>query len=138
MDRMDFRKVAEFLLNTKHGDIDVEAIYRSSTGRYYYDLFHAAKTLLSENYPDEYKVSGGGTHESLRTCCALISDKLNDEGFEKLELKLKNLHHLRVKADYFLERKFTQGDLTTVRVESERALLLIECLLQKYSPEKIA
>lgn len=138
MDRVNFRKVADFLLNAKHEDIDIEAIHRSCSGRYYYELFHAVKTLLSEKYPEEFNSAGGGTHEALRTCCILVADKLNDNEFEKLELKLKTIHGIRVKADYFLDRKFTQGDLVTARVESERAILLIETLLRKYFPPKTA
>lgn len=138
MDRVDFRKVADFLLSTNQSNIDIEAIHRSCSGRYYYELFHAVKSFLSEKYPDEFKSSGGGTHEALRNCCILVSDKLNDDGFEKLELKLKTIHSIRVRADYFLDRKFTNGDLITAKVESERALALVEALYIKYFPPKTA
>ncbi|ENU80137.1 hypothetical protein F975_01890 [Acinetobacter sp. ANC 3789] len=138
MDRVNFRKVADFLLNVNPEDIDIEAIYRSCSGRYYYELFHAVKSLLSEKYPKEFNSAGGGTHEALRTCCTLVADKLNDSEFEKLELKLRTIHNIRVKADYFLDRKFTKGDLVTAQVESERAILLIEALLGKYFPQKTA
>jgi uncharacterized protein (UPF0332 family) len=138
MDSVDFRKVADFLLDANHGDIALEAIHRSCSGRYYYELFHAVKSFLSEKYPDEFKSSGGGTHEALRTCCILVSDKLNDDGFEKLELKLKTIHNIRIRADYFLDRKFTKGDLITAKVESQRAIELLEALYIKYFPPKTA
>ena len=135
----DFKLAADFLLTSKDSSgLNLECIYRCSSGRYYYELFHIVKEWLQISFPQEYKASGGGTDEALQVCCSLIFDKLEDNQFEKLERKLRNLHSLRVKADYYLTQTFSKGDLITMQSETERTISLINVLTEKYSPTKTA
>ena len=131
MQSKEFGIFADFL-ETSNNNIDPECIFRVCAGRHYYEVFHVVKEWLKTNYPDHYKDAGGATHQTLRTCCYLLQDTENEDFFEKLELKLKALHDLRVNADYHLDREFSNGKLITMKVEKERTYKLLDLLFAKH------
>lgn len=125
--------LADFLKNSSSPAINKECLLRACAGRNYYEIFHVVRTFLSLNYNNEYQASGGGTHQALQVCCSLISDKLDDSDFEKLKLKLHNLHGIRVKADYNLDGNFSEGEVITVESEKKRTYQLLAKIVEKYS-----
>lgn len=131
MQPKEFGVFADFL-EVSNSNIDPECIFRICAGRHYYEVFHVVKEWLKTYYPDQYCAAGGATHQALRVCCNLLQDSENEDNFEKLELKLKALHDLRVNADYHLDRVFSSGKLITMKVEKERIYKLLDLLFAKH------
>ncbi|MCL6243264.1 hypothetical protein M5F04_01565 [Acinetobacter sp. ANC 7200] len=128
MSAKDFGVIADFLESSKNETLNQEFLYRVCAGRHYYEVFHIVKDWLVNCYPQQYADAGGATHQALRTCCYILQKSENEDMFEKLELKLHALHDLRVNADYHLDRKFSSGKLTTMKVEKERIYKLLDSL----------
>lgn len=110
-----------------------EAIQRTSCSKHYYHLFHVVTVFFQTKFTDIYKSSGGATHQAIRVCCELLADHFNDKDFKKLALKLKTLHDIRVSADYRLIDSFNANNLLVMKIEKNKAILLIESLHSKYS-----
>ena len=129
---MNFKQLkilSEHLENTFIINLDDECITRSSASHLYYYLFHFVREIFEKNFSYEYEASGGGTHQALQVCCSILSEKLSSKDFSKLEMKLRMLHQLRVKADYKLDAPFSKGDLLTMKLEQDKAeKLLIELI----------
>lgn len=128
----EIEKLAISLESIDIDGIDKQALIRTSCSKHYYFLFHAVSECFSIGFNDVYKASGGATHQAIRVCCELLSEKFNDKDFKKLGLKLKVLHDYRVSADYRITDTFTIQNLQLMKIEKDRALLLIDSLLKKY------
>ncbi|MFZ3192118.1 MAG: hypothetical protein WA154_02790 [Moraxellaceae bacterium] len=127
----NFSNLAKSLENNKQSlAVCDDALRRTCIGRYYYHVFHIVKEWLSVQYHEVWLKFMGKTHEQLRLCCEALSLDLGNRDFEKLGLKLKMLHDLRVRADYKLNDKVSEGDLTTVKIEKDRVLELVYKLKQ--------
>lgn len=131
----DIENLAISLESIQIDGIDKQAIIRTSCSKHYYFLFHMISECFSAGFNDVYMASGGATHQAIRICCELLSEKFNDKDFKKLALKLKVLHDFRVAADYRMTDAFTFQNLQLMKLEKDRAILLIESWLNKYVDE---
>ncbi|WP_180175859.1 hypothetical protein [Acinetobacter sp. YH12025] len=113
--------------------VDKECLDRLSCSKHYYHLFHVVCSWLDTKFKEIFDCAGGGTHQAVRVSCELLADKFEDRNFKKLALKLKQLHDLRVQADYRLADDFSKHAITVMKNEKARALNLIVELDQKYS-----
>lgn len=117
--------------------IDKECLDRLSCSKHYYHLFHVVCVWLDTKFREVFNCAGGGTHQAVRTSCELLAEKFQDRNFKKLALKLKQLHDIRVQADYRLADDFSKHTITMMKNEKERALILIAELDQKHSSEDL-
>ena len=132
----EFGLIADFLERNKDNTINDEFVLRVCAGRHYDELFHIVKDWLGNHYLSQYNAAGGATHAALQNCCHILQVTENEDLFEKLELKLRALHDLRVNADYHLDRDFSNGKLVTMKVEKERLYLLLDSLFAKLIQQK--
>lgn len=128
----EIEKLAVILESIDIDGIDKQSLIRTSCSKHYYFLFHSVSECFSNNFNDVFQSSGGATHKAIRVCCELLSEKFNDKDFKKLGLKLKVLHDFRVSADYRITDQFSNQNLQVMKIEKERAILLIDSLLIKY------
>lgn len=128
----EIEKLALSLESIEIDGIDKQVLIRTSCSKHYYFLFHVISECFSVEFNDVYKASGGATHQAIRVCCELLSEKFNDKDFKKLGLKLKVLHDYRVSADYRITDNFTFQNLQLMKLEKDRAILLVKSLLKKY------
>ena len=137
MEISQISELAEFFETFELDGIEKESIERLSCSKHYYHLFHVACEWLEERFNDIYICAGGGTHQAVRVSCELLAEKFQDRNFKKLALKLKQLHDIRVQADYRLADDFSKHTITMMKNEKERALILIAELDQKHSSEDL-
>ena len=116
--------------NFRHNnDESKSALKTVDRHRHRYEFNNNYREIFEKNFSYEYEASGGGTHQALQVCCSILSEKLSSKDFSKLEMKLRMLHQLRVKADYKLDAPFSKGDLLTMKLEQDKAeKLLIELI----------
>jgi len=102
----DFHRIAEASLATAAVD---EISCRTAVSRGYYGLFHAALTYADEVRLPPVSALGGRTHEKLRVFFQI--DAFPDPDLVRKHRRigyiLKQLHDLRVLADYKLEETIT-------------------------------
>lgn len=132
MDISQLDEVARYLENHEVDGLDKECIVRLSCSKHYYHLFHLICSWLCEKFKDTYECAGGKTHQSIRVACELLAEKLQDKDFKKLAMKLKQLHDLRVHADYRLDRVFSKNSIYLMTIEKQKIIELIEKLNKTY------
>lgn len=113
--------------------VNKESMQRMCCSKHYYHLFHVVCVWLESKFKETFDCAGGGTHQAVRTSCELLADKFQDRNFKKLAMKLKQLHDVRVHADYRLSNEFSEYSIMLMKNEKQRALLLITDLDQKHS-----
>ena len=133
MQAEEFGDLADELLTHKALLGCNNALRRTCIGRYYYQTFHIVQNWLITNHNSVLENMSGTTHARLRSCCEQLSEKLNNQDFEKLAMKLKALHDLRTRSDYQLDQELREGDLTTVTIEKDRAIALVNKLISQYA-----
>lgn len=133
MQAEEFGHLADGLLTHKAVLGCNDALRRTCIGRYYYQTFHIVRDWLITNHNSDWENMRGTTHERLRLCCEQLSEQLHNNDFEKLAKKLKMLHDLRTRSDYKLDQKVSEGDLTTVSIEKDRAIALVNKLILQYA-----
>ncbi|OOV83811.1 hypothetical protein [Acinetobacter sp. ANC 5600] len=118
-------------------NVSAENLLRSSCSKHYYHLFHLVGEWLKRRFSSFIKSSGGSTHQTLRVCCELLSDHYNDKDFQKINLKLKALHDVRVHADYRLGDDFKTTNLMIMKSEKNRIFELITNIEVKYFSSQV-
>lgn len=113
--------------------VSKECLIRSSVSKHYYEIFHKVRIWLIQHFPTIFNDCGGGTHQQLRTCFELLNEKINDQKFQMISLKLKVLHTLRTNADYQIDSDFRAGNLMTLISEKKRVFELLDVLSNEYS-----
>lgn len=117
--------------------VERESIDRLSCSKHYYHLFHIVSNWLKTKFRAIFDCSGGGTHQAIRTSCELLADKFNDRDFKKLAFKLKQLHDMRVHADYRLGEDLSRHAILMMKSEKQKAIELISELDKKHSSETL-
>ncbi len=131
MQTSKFDTIADGLQTYKSSFDCEDAVRRTCIGRYYYHIFHEVKSWLLSEHNDVFIKFNGKTHEQLRFCCDELAKKYSNRDFQMIQMKLKNLHDLRVRSDYKLDDKISEGDLLTVKIEKDRILKLVNGLKNK-------
>ncbi|MGY5392018.1 hypothetical protein [Acinetobacter sp. NigerLNRRAM0016] len=121
-------EIATYLENSELDGITKECIDRLCCSRHYYHLFHIVCAWLHMKFNEMSECAGGGTHQALRTTCELLAEKFDDKDFKKLAMKLKQLHDIRVHADYRIEDSFSKHAVLLMTTEKHRVIELIEKL----------
>lgn len=124
MDCKLFDEIADHISGSEYKEI--ECLRRTSSGRYYYFIYHTVKNWLTENHPDVINNMGGSSHEKLQFCMEKLSIDRSNKKFGMLAMKLKVLHRIRVHADYYLEDEFSEGQVTMLKREKERVCELLQ------------
>ena len=125
-------ELARLLENHEINGIERECIQRTSSSKHYYHIFHVVSCWLNARFSSTLDCVGGATHQKIRLCCDLLAEQYKDKDFKKLAMKLKQLHDIRVWADYRLADVFSDFNLQIMSSEKERALALLEVLDQRY------
>lgn len=128
MDVSTLGDLADLLEKNTLSGADAESLDRLVCARHYYHIFHVVSDWLSKDFNDIYICAGGGTHQAVRTACDLLASEYNDKDFKMLALKLKQLHDLRVHADYRIKEDFSKNKVVLMKAEKTRAINLIEKL----------
>lgn len=124
MDCKLFDGIADHIIGSNYEN--EECIRRTSSGRYYYFVYHTVKAWLLQHHPDLIAGMGGSSHEKLRFCMEHLSvDKANRK-FGMLALKLNQMHRIRVHADYTLDNEFTSSQVTMLQKERDRVCELLK------------
>lgn len=124
MDCKLFETIADHIIENNY--IDDECVRRTSSGRYYYFIYHTVRGWLKQNYPDLLNGMGGSSHEKLRFCMEQLCINTNNHKFGMLALKLNQLHRIRVHADYSLDNEFTSSQVTILKSEKKRVCELLK------------
>lgn len=94
-----------------------EVEYRNCARMAYYSMLHLSKKLVDDHSPDIDCSDIIGTHEMIiRKLLAINTEESN-----KLANDLISSRHLRVKADYYLNKKFTKQEAYKVLRKAEKA-----------------
>lgn len=124
MDCKLFNEIADHISSSEYKEIECRR--RTSSGRYYYFIYHTVKDWLTKNYPEVIDNMGGSSHEKLQFCMEKLLVDHSDKKFGMLALKLKAMHRIRVHADYYLDDEFSEGQTMMLKKEKERVCELLQ------------
>lgn len=110
-----------------------EATMRTMIGRWYYSIYHQLKNWLMTQFPEDWDLTTGKSHEKLSNCCYSLQRKYFDMQLSKLGRDFETMKKQRVKADYHLGEVCRDVDVEQAKLLYNSIFEQLKSLKEKYN-----